>query len=160
MNNKEYLEKLREIDKKIENLEIAKRDLKKEHSSYYMVVIARGTGDYWDEYFYPIGFVTDAQAEEWLNKETEDDDSVSWFDTSYFPVDADVYKAYVLYSKFDVARKSIMDLIYAPIPGYVDGNVSIKEVIFWLEEKMDKLNKRYKLFKHPSFQHIKKEVHI
>lgn len=159
MNNKEYLEKLREIDKKIMDLEIAKRDLKKEHSSYYMVVIAHGNGDYWDEYFYPIGFVTDAQAEEWLNKETEDDDSVSWCDTSYFPVNEDVYKAYVSYSKLKEARQSIMNLSYAPIPGLVDAEFS-SGVFLRLGEKMDELNKQYKLFKHPSFQHIEKEVYI
>ena len=159
MDNKEYLKKLREIDEKIDDLEIAKRDLKRAHSSYYIVVIAHGNGDYWDEYFYPIGFVTDEQAEKWLEKETEENNSVSWCDTHYFPVGKDVYKAYLSYSRLNEARESIMNLSYAPIPGLVDAEFS-SGVVNRLEEKMKELNEKHKLFKHTSYQHIEKEVYI
>lgn len=128
-------ERIKEIENEIEKLEDKIWDLKcerdelyKENAQYFIVNIFRGDGNYWDEYLWPIGFVTEAEARELADKNNpEQDIDECWMGSTpaYFAVSKEVFDLYVRWRDL---RRAGMQIRKVDDPVYEMINKEIRKI--------------------------------
>lgn len=106
-------ERIKEIENKIYELEIEihelsceKNKLYKENVQYFIGNILIGDGNYWDEYLWPIGVVTEEEARNWAKENNpEQDIDEYWMGSkpAYFAVSKEEFN---LYKKWNALKRA------------------------------------------------------
>ncbi len=149
MEKYDVSEKIFEIDKKIDelndkiyDLEREKRELENINKQYFvgMTTTDMYGSDYWDEFFYPLGFITEAEAIEWVDKHEEHE----YCPPRYYEVAKDEYDAICLCARVNKAWDAV---------SYSD-MICAERVIELLSAEKKRLLKKISIIEHPSYQHI------
>lgn len=102
----ETSKKIKELRNEINRLKDEITELEKKNSNYYIGVIKCGNGDYWDEYYYRLGFITEADAKSWVDHMFNTDE-VEVYDATYFEVTKEIYQKYGDWFALDELRCAI-----------------------------------------------------
>lgn len=149
MENTNIVEKIEEIDKRISELNSQIRGLKDErydleclNKQYFVGHFSTDDGrDYWDEYFCPIGYTTEAEAKAWVEERNDGDSRVP---PRYLSLTKEEYDNLVLCARIDKAHRV---LSYSRI----DCGAEVCNILM---DEYDERVKRIPIIKYPSFQHI------
>lgn len=101
----ETTNKINELRNEMRQLEYKIRELERENSNFYIGVYSIGDGDYWDEYYCRLGFISEEKAKTWVEEYLNDNDEV--FDTRYFEVSEEKYKKFGDWYELDMLHKSL-----------------------------------------------------
>lgn len=100
----ETTKKIMELREEISRLECEIRELEQKNSNFYIGVYSICDGDYWDEYYCRLGFISEELAKKWV-KEQKCDNGV--YDARYFEVTEDKYKRFGDWYALDTLQRSI-----------------------------------------------------
>ena len=141
----ETTKKIEELRDEIERLEYEIRELERKNSNFYIGVYVIGDGDYWDEYYTRLGFISEEQAKNWV-VEQEDDENV--YSAKYFEVTEEIYNKYWDWYCLDKLQKSInrYNTAIDNLEGVDSFEDSINKAITDLAEKLEI---KYLSFMHP-----------
>ena len=143
----ETTKKINELREEIEKLENEIYELKRKNSNYYIGVCKVGDFDYWDEYYYQLGFITEADAEAWVEKQRDDEDCV--FDAKYFEVTKEIYDKYDDWYRLDNLKGNIN--LYSLAINKLEGIDSLrKSVDKAIEDLAKEIGIEYLSFMHPA----------
>lgn len=154
MEHAEYMEKMEELNKRKREINEEIRLLEKGHSQYWIGIVSEGDGDYWDEYYTRLGFVTKDKVDAWLEKHEDA------FMVEAMAVDKETYEKYYIWYRLQT----------------IASNMNFKyDTMMWRslsKEDMDYLDDcsgRIKLIldefisdfvKHPAFMHITEDENL
>lgn len=82
---KEIENRLSEIESEQQELKRERDELAKQYKGWYIVNQIIGDGNYWDEYLYPLGFVTEETAKDWVNEHSDYCDAVEYWMGAFPP---------------------------------------------------------------------------
>lgn len=94
--------KINELRDEVERLEYEIRELEKQNSNFYIGVCEIGNGDYWDEYYHRLGFISEEQAKTWVYEQDTD-----VYNARYFEVTKEIYDKFWDWACLDKLRKAI-----------------------------------------------------
>lgn len=143
----ETTKKIEELRNEIATIEQKIRELERVNSNYYIGVYSVGDGDYWDEYYRRLGFISEEKAKEWVEEQEADADV---YTARYFEVTEEIYKKYIswenldnLYTAINMYDKSIDEL-----EGVVKFKDSVEEAIKALANE---IGIEFLSFMHPEY---------
>lgn len=87
----EITKKIEELRDEVYRLNVEIRELEKQNSNYYIGVYEVGDGDYWDEYYCRLGFISETEASVWVDKQYRGDNV---YNARYFEVSEEIYNKY------------------------------------------------------------------
>ena len=102
MNEKS--KKIKELRDEVKELLYEIHKLQKENSNYYIGVYSIGNGDYWDEYYCQLGFITEETAKRWTEVLNEEE---YVYEVKYFEVTEEIYHKYGDWRYLDELKASI-----------------------------------------------------
>lgn len=120
----EATKKIKELREEIARINTEIRKLERENSNFYIGVRCYGNGDYWDEYYSRLGFITEDKAKTWCSECYEEEDI---HNASYFEVTKEIYDKFGSWYNLDRLNYRLKD--YDPIIGKLEGFVSFKESV-------------------------------
>ena len=142
----ELNEKIWELRDKIEELEHQIEDLERQNSNWYIGVYTIGDGDYWDEFYCQIGYMTEDRAKDWAEYRASNEDI---YEARYFAVTEEVYKKYGSWRNLDELSKSIN--MYDPVVRNLKGVVSFRDDVNQaINDLAKELGIKYLGFMHPA----------
>ena len=106
--SKELSEQIKEIDKQIEELEERRYELRKQNTGNFIGVVKIGDGDYWDEYYTLLPYMSEEEVIEFCREHSSKYFTVSE-DLTWFEVDMEQYTKYLDWYWLD---KAYDDLFY------------------------------------------------
>ena len=147
--------RIQEIDNKIDgirdamNTEIYKlqderRKLEKLNKHFYVAKLVRGDCNYWDEYFYPLGEVTEAYAKQWI-EDNAFEYEVCRDPDEYFEVTREEFYVLLYILRIEKAHEAIS---YSRVP-------MEREITELLCKSKKELAAKTTLIKYPSYQHVR-----
>lgn len=147
----DHSKRIAELEEKIREANDEIYRLKQENNQWFIGKLSIGDGDYWDDWYSTLGFISEAEADKWLDDQMNDNDSI--WNGEVFPVTAETYDRYRLWKSY---RRLLSTVINAR--GVVN---SCK-----LSADLDVLNSHYEFYEernealaleltgYPSFSHI------
>ena len=100
----EITKRIDELRKEINRLDYEIRELERQNSNFYIGVCDIGNGDYWDEYYHRLGFISEENAKAWVSEQLEDEDV---YDARYFEVTAEIHNKYNDWVQLDKLKNAI-----------------------------------------------------
>lgn len=132
--------KINELSSQIQRLKDERHDLERLNKQYFVGHFSNDDGrDYWDEYFCPIGYTTEAEAKAWIEKRDNGDSRVA---PRYLSLTKEEYNDLVLCAKINEAKRVL---------GYSQIDCKVFHILM---DEYDEHIKRIPIIKYPSFQHI------
>ena len=151
-------ERITEIEKELKDLDIKTWELKRERDElskelkgWFIGNRYYGNGDYWDEYLYPLGFITEEEARKWADEHNDYSPTCGdyWLGCvpAYYEVTKDEYDLYIKWQQLRRAYRFIPDRPaseYLPICDAITSKIN--EIVSSLSNK--------EIGEHSSFIHI------
>lgn len=144
----EVNKKIEELRNKISMLEREIADLEEQNSNWYIGMYSIGDGDYWDEYYVRLGYITEDRAIAWVDK-TRNNEYDEVYEAHYFPVDKERYDKFGDWCNLDRLLKDINT--YSPAIRNLKGAIEFKATVDKaIQDLAKEIGIRYLSYMHPA----------
>ena len=143
----ETTKKIYEIREEIKKLEWEIFELERKNSDWFIGMYTVGNYDYWDDYYLPLGFITEERAKKWVYDKTEDEDVR---DAKYFAVTEEIYYKYREWQYLDDVYFTLK--AYSAELNHLEGFYSFKNDVWGAIKNLTKdigIEEDQLSFKHP-----------
>ena len=142
----EVSKRIEELRNEIYRLEGEIRELERQNSNFYIGVCKIGDGDYWDEYYHRLGFISEEQAKTWVDEQERNTDV---YNARYFEVTKEIYDKFCDWVCLDKLRISINR--YCPSINKLEGVNSFEDSVNKaIKDLAKEIGIEYLSFMHPA----------